>query len=655
MAYPWECLLYVDGVRVPDRAADIAAGPVALDGLSVSWGRDETGAQPDPGTCAFDLVDLKGGAGTSSVVHAGSTVAVQARGAVHYAPSENLFPNPDMSTWAPIPPATVPSGRLAPVGTPAPTISTVVVSGLGTFGQVVQPNPTKLAGIAILPYPIGSGSWTNWPDFSAWPSIWMKGKGATTLAANTFRLVVYAYDPVAKTLTRTPLVGNTLTGNGTPNTISASFNGPFTGPTYDGKKPVWVFECDPMAAPAWEDLTPAWTGLTNNWNQWGSGVASTGRFNITTVYTGQFGKPGIDWVNTAAVWGGRVTDLEMTPEGDGVHVQCTAVDQQAEYAHRFIGDEPWLSETVDARVARIATLASIPPVAVAAPKNGWLLTWRDIDNQSSMDLLREIADSVDAILWNLTTPDGQTLYLEDPGNRVGLQTLGVTGGVVVITESTNAIRTIYLDGCDVLAEPTVFRQDTENIVSIVDVQWNEQALNEDGLPEPIERHVVRTDQPSVDAYGTRRAGVSTQLATQANATTVADATLARAREAKWVVPTLVWDTSTGETTDRGQYLFRLLDGTARVAAPISLDHLPEWSPIGESMVCWLEGGKYAFNAGFWELALAVSPATAAGKAANWNNLKSAIDQAVANSTWAMWDPSIDWVDMQTVSIPSTLS
>jgi hypothetical protein len=72
------CELWVDGSRYADGSdAGNTVDPVALAGLRVTWGRQNTVDQPPPATCTFSILDPTGGyTRFDSTIHLGSTVVV---------------------------------------------------------------------------------------------------------------------------------------------------------------------------------------------------------------------------------------------------------------------------------------------------------------------------------------------------------------------------------------------------------------------------------------------------------------------------------------------------------------------------------------------------------------------------------------------------
>jgi hypothetical protein len=76
---PTTCDVYIGGSRIPDGAAGDRSAPVAVDGLTVRWGRSTSVDQPAPGTCSLKLLDRGGGpTRVDALVALGATLVVQA-------------------------------------------------------------------------------------------------------------------------------------------------------------------------------------------------------------------------------------------------------------------------------------------------------------------------------------------------------------------------------------------------------------------------------------------------------------------------------------------------------------------------------------------------------------------------------------------------
>jgi hypothetical protein len=368
---------------------------------------------------------------------------------------------------------------------------------------------------------------------------------------------------------------------------------------------------DPAAAPAliWTSTTGIWTAQTGSWEDQPTGW--------TVVFTG------------------RITDVATGTDPDGYAVSCTAADITAEYGHRYIGDQPWPLEAVVTRAGRICDLAGIPEIVWPTTWAAVPVSWRDVDSTSAFELLQELADSIGCVLRLRFGPGGSSLWVDDPATRIPLLTLALVGGVVVIQPVTGQPAQIDLTACVIDADPVVIRQDTETIVSITQVSWLEQTLDDKGQPAPTERTETRTDTLALAAYGTRRLGLSTQLTTQTDAGGLADRRLARSATAAWKLDQVTWDLADGGDISAA---LALLDGRSRIAAPVSVSDLPAWSPVGGALVGWVEGGTYTYSDTGWSLAMNIAPATTAGQSVTWAAIP-------AGWTWAQFDPAILWRDL----------
>jgi hypothetical protein len=129
---------------------------------------------------------------------------------------------------------------------------------------------------------------------------------------------------------------------------------------------------------------------------------------------------------------------------------------------------------------------------------------------------------------------GFYLWLEDTWARESLAHLTQDPGTGVITitgDNPNTAAGVVLNACDVLRDGVSFEQDTGDVITVVDVGWSEQALDDAGLPAPLERHEVSQDDAGVARYGPRRASLTTQLSRQPDAIGIGAHVLARAHTA----------------------------------------------------------------------------------------------------------------------------
>lgn len=345
------------------------------------------------------------------------------------------------------------------------------------------------------------------------------------------------------------------------------------------------------------------------------------------------------------VWSGRVSDMNASPLPDmtGNQVRVLAVDSFADLANRYVGDEPWPIETMTQRFTRILTLAAPASIsAVVDAKPGAMqIIGRDVDNQSAGGLLTELATSTDGVLWFAChTGRGGYLWVEDTALRTNLEHLESVDGIWVILPggSVNAPDAISLSACDVLADPVEWSQSAEEIATRVDVTWQEPTL-----PDPTERTFSLVDPTLEASYGVHRYGLSTQLTQLADATTVADRVMERARNIDWRMSGLVWDTYLPISTDTAivNAAMDLLDGTHRLGIPIAVSELPEWSPAGTDVGVYCEGGTWEFRGGRWVFSMNVTPADAQGAEIVWGD-------APPLMTWGTTDPLMIWSDLETV-------
>jgi hypothetical protein len=347
---------------------------------------------------------------------------------------------------------------------------------------------------------------------------------------------------------------------------------------------------------------------------------------------------------TVLVWSGRVTNQEaFKPEGsESSRLQITAADFLADLANCDVGDEPWVSETMSARFARIVNLSGMAlPITIDPTVATIPVSYRDVDSQGAAGLLTELTSTVDGILWAAThSVSGPYLEVEDPGTRPPDQALALVGGVIEIVESHENATPI--SGCDLAQDPVRWRQDVGDVVTRAAIGWLEQIPATADEPITTAEHTHTTIDAAREAkYGRRRYGVSTQLITDADASNVATRILNRT-QLGWRADGLTVDDSMSQdmTPD---VLLALLDGTSRNGLPLNLTELPAWSPVGSEVGVYLEGGTYRFEDGWWVLDLTVSNARSAGQSVIWN-------QPPAAWTWNAFDPSITWDDLTGVGI-----
>ena len=185
-SYPPSCVLWIDGVRYADGSAGEApADPVALTGLSVTWGRDTTIDQPAPATCAFTVLDLPGGDRFTGRLKVGARVQVRADAVI--------YPDPT------VPIITDPGFELGAVGSAPPQIT----SNAGPVRVTAAHAHTGAHAVRVDPLNAGRGVRVVFPPaaLSADPAGW--DDVPRTLAGQTWRYgaavrVPTALAPVAR-------------------------------------------------------------------------------------------------------------------------------------------------------------------------------------------------------------------------------------------------------------------------------------------------------------------------------------------------------------------------------------------------------------------------------------------------------------------------
>jgi hypothetical protein len=362
--------------------------------------------------------------------------------------------------------------------------------------------------------------------------------------------------------------------------------------------------------------------------------------------------PGAGTPRTISVFSGRVTDLEADFD-DAIGcpvVHVTAQDFTADLENINIGDEPWNVESMEDRFERIVALSGYPVTSIIDDTVAAIpISYQDVDNQATTGLLKDLAQSVDGVLWPAVhVSTGAYLRVEDPSTRSALFTLAMIDGVVVIVPRGSAAATLDISACDVLRDPVHWQQSVADVSTRVAVSWLEQTLTDDGLPDTAEHTETLIDAELEVDHGVRRISVSTQLTSASDAISIGTRILARTGATGWRVSgfQIVDDASIEVVTDETvRMMMRLLDGTARIGLPIRLIDLPVWAPTAPTVGVYLEGGDYEYIDGTWSLSLTVSSAVAVGESLPWADVPSAW-------RWVDFDPSISWLDMVGVAAPS---
>ena len=640
---PPSCVLFVDGARYADGSpGEHPEDPVALDGLTVTWGRDTTIDQPPPASCTFTVLDTPGGARFGDRLRVGARVQVRADAIV--------YPDPTVPT------ITDPGFEARPVGSVVSCIPsnaapvTVTAAQAHTGARSVRIDPVDAARAVRVIFPPAELSPAH--DPAAWDAVprtlpgqsWAYGaavKVPTALVAvarATVRPVVFT-QPWAGSET---VLGDTAAAGPPDGAGWAVHTATVTPPAG-----VWLGVAVDVypTGPTWDQVPPdlTWDAVDPavTWDD----LAATFVDDLVVL------APAEGAARAGEVFTGRVTDLTARWDDarGGTLVSVTAQDDTAELANRYVGAAPWPAEALGTRFGRVLTAAGQQLAYTVDPSvTGVQVTYRDVDNQAAAGLLQELAQSVGGALWSATSlTTGPYLRLEDVNTRAPLQRLvmGADQVIRIVPAPVVDQRGITLSACDVLLDPVRWQADSTDSATRVAVGWKDQA------PDPVkptDRTETVIDTAAEAATGQRRVQISTQLAAQPDAAAVAQAVLGRLTGGGWRLSGLTYRIDPGDPLTPADIalVMTILDGTTRLGLPIMLTELPDWSPagVGGSVPLYLEGGRLSNTGGAWTLDLVVSSAKAQGSGAiPWNTIP-------AGWTWDQADPAITWDALRGVGL-----
>ena len=617
------CVLKANGVRVADGSPDDDPDdPTALSGLSIAWGRATTVDQPDVSTMTVEVLDEPGGKGFRDVFAVGTPISVEASALTYPSPTVSTFPNADLESG---PPNAATTGATVHYGTAHPHSGTHAA-------QIHRTGGTASGVVNFAPLPFApSGT-----EPGAWDEIPRTAVGQSWSVGAWLRVPAGAFAEIYPLLYPAPWAGTAVVGDRLATSAATPYA--FVGGSFTPPPGYWIglrVVVTPSTSATWDATAGTWDAQLGTWDD----LADVFVDDLTVL------APSAGVAQTVLVWSGRVTNqTALKPEGSSSsRLQITAADFMADLANCDVGDQPWASEAMSARFARIVNLSGKAlPVTIAPTVAAIPVSWRDVDSQPAGQLLSELSATVDGILWAAThSVSGPYLEVEDPGTRPPDQTLAMVGGVIEIVEALDTATPI--SACDIAQDPVRWTQDVSDVVTRAGIGWLEQIPpNADNPSTSTEEHTHLTIDPVRESkYGQRRYGVDTQLITDADAGNVAQRILNRT-QLGWRASGITVDDSMSEQMTPAT-LLALLDGTSRNGLLLKLDELPAWSPVGEEVGLYLEGGTYRFDSGWWVLDLTVSSARSSGQSVYWN-------QPPAAWTWNAFDPSISWDELTGVGI-----
>lgn len=644
--------LDVNGIRVADSGPELAAGvPTVLAGARVTWGRSTVVDQPDAATAAFTLAALTGDSGflTEGLLDIGSTVQLFGAGSLTAGLDVNTIADPGFEALpvGPLPPSRGVSADTVDFARQVTVTAAPAATGTRALQLTVAARPAAPPAVSVMlppaPFSPDRTAWDHLPALH-YPDELFVSASVRAPAGRPFTVRACAFRTpdgreAAPWANSTQIeavgTGDWQTFTAVPSAAQAQYAG-----WWAGVRVSWT-------AQSWAETPGSWADQSGSWADVGSMFVD----DVAVQYTATTDPRDV------LIFTGRVTDIDAHAEtlagGPALMVDVIAADPAAELGNVMVGDQPWLTETLGARAARIMTLTGTGiGVQVDQPAAGRRVTWRDVDRQAASGLIRELATSAGAVAWMAThaTAAGPYWFLEDPSTRrAGLYSMEMgDDDLVVIVAASAAGPFVELESSRILADPIRWKKSVSDVTTAVDLSWLEQGVDGDGKPVTTERHSMLSADPATnEKYGYRRYGTSTQLALQADADQVALIVYARLAEPVWRVGSLSWDTRVGPTwgNDQTTLALDLLDGQRRLGHPLMVTGLPDWTPDQSDRVpVYVEGGTYTFTGRAWTLDFNVSSAAGQGRSGGWNTL----DPAWA---WNQLDPAIRWIDMVGVSGP----
>jgi hypothetical protein len=532
-----DCRVFVDGVQFPDTAADLEADiPTVLADVEVTWGRATNVDQPNAATTRAVVLDRSGGSEFIDTLDVGKPLAVWASGDISTGDAVDVAVDGSFETLTPSSDA---SGRVWPVNGTATVVTNYAYRGVQSIR--VDPAAGKTINYAFIPpkaFEIG-GLPANWDDV---PTM-------TTGSTWTWSLAVRAGYGVSVDLAAMAFDGPTDhtgsvfgqivfdKGDNTWHVVSREFVVPsFVDGRWLG---VWMRVRDALT---WARTPGTWAATPGTWAQYSL---------QTWIDALELHAPASGNVRDVLVFSGRVTDLAAAIDDDQgtLRVEVTAVDQFADLQNRYVGDIPWLSQSLLGRVTNILAAAAVPGLTISdvkidTPFGALVVSWRDVDRQPAGGLLSELAQGVDGVLWSAThATTGPYLWYESPANRATVGTLALVGQYVTVTvvDPNRAPGRTVLDGCDLAVDEVQWVRDVTDVITRVSASWLEQTVDTEGKQQPTERTVEVVDTAAEGSFGARSMSVATQLVSASDATAVANRILARTRQLQWRAEGLTWD------------------------------------------------------------------------------------------------------------------
>lgn len=581
------CTLIVDGAVVPGDRYHYATGDVvALDDLSVQWGRSSRLEQPRPASlsarialpdypapvlehfapgrrveCIADL----GGFADGEFEHVEIINDTRPR-------AKNIENDREDFQFAPA--AFQPTGQ-----NPAAWNDLPRVNSDGTYSASVEISLPPGAKAVLYPM-YYSGPWIN----------------AGTLGA-----------PIARI------------------DQSGSLKGTFRAdPRFYGTAWVGLFVIVEPTGTPWKSAVGTWRNHSERW----------ARFQEITITRARL-EAQIVPLHRATVFTGRITDAPISFDEKMRRpvLTLTAMDFLAELANQRIGDKPFPRDYANTRARRIIDLSGRNIQMIMDPTLiNETMAPKDIDSRTPAQELGTVAASTGAIMWPAShTATGDYLRFEDPAQRKALYSLTVTdSGDLTIDAAAGSVMDIP---AATIHRDVRIERDLTDLATVVGVQWIDVTYLSDGTIDTTQRTAAASDEKRISEYGYRQISISTDLDSESSARTLARRTLDAAAAGGWLIPSARIDSRLpGVNLNQ---IIRLLDSTTRIGAPIMITGAAPWIPGAPNIPAYIDGGSFRFTGGRWVLECQLTRASTRARSVTWADLPARVTWTSAKSpTWA---------------------
>lgn len=610
---PATCEVWVDGKRYRDgQPGQIAADPYVLEGVTVTWGRENTVDQPDPATATFTIMDPPGG-----TIHFDTTVQLGSS-VVIWAQLNGLR-------------TVVFGGRITDL-----TASFDDEAGAGICDVVAADLLSDLANRFV-----GSEPWAM-EAMSARASRILTAVGVST-AGLTVATKPGAAQVSRMDVDRQPAAQLLLDlAVSTGCVLWAAYDPAKAGPYLLYEDPgaraslFALVENIPAGADGQVNLFPKPSfedGLTTGF------AITNGTLTVPNVVAlPGAGSKALSAIAVAA--GGMNVTLATTirpPVAPGALYRISAYVRSTttplaglpriEAVYRDSAGAVLGSQSFGAPVASLTSQwQRIEVTLPAAPAGAATLSF---NLQTPSGLVAGNNVQYDAIMVHTVAAagdptlayfDGDSAAAVDVtydwlGERWNSASIRRSGQPLLWAPGVSATGGTPLSACNVLQDPTEWVRAVTDLVTRVAVRWLDQTTS----PDPTERTVEFVSTADEKTYGARGVSTSTILTTATDATSLATGLQAAHKPSpSWRASGMTWDLSATEASQSDQDLaFALLGNVTRLGYAIALRDLPYWTPSAATVQLYIEGGVYRFEADDagqmrWVMALVGAPATGLG-------------------------------------------